>query len=102
MYPKCLLLFAFLAILGCYANDEIKDFLSNSGSQNLETNFVSEEIEVRHIPSLPDHLLAELGVRTMGARLRIRSAATQWLQVAYYYCLSFVKAFYLFTFSLAR
>ena len=102
MYPKCLLHFAFLAILGCYANDEIKGFLSNSGFQNLETNFVSEEIEVRHIPSLPDHLLAELGVRTMGARLRIRSAATQWLQVAYYYCLSFVKAFYLFTFSLAR
>ena len=49
MYPKCLLLFAFLAILGCYANDEIKDFLSNSGFQNLETNFVSEEIEVRPI-----------------------------------------------------
>ena len=30
--------------------------------------------------SLPDHLLIDLGVRTIGARLRLRPAAGQWVQ----------------------
>ena len=29
---------------------------------------------------MPDHLLVELGVRTIGSRLRIRSAASHWLE----------------------
>ena len=40
---------------------------------------MEEEIEVRQIPSLPDQVLADLGVRTVGARLRLRSAASQWV-----------------------
>ena len=29
---------------------------------------------------MPDHLLIDLGVRTIGARLRLRPAAGQWVQ----------------------
>ena len=32
---------------------------------------VYQEVEVRQIPAMPDHLLVELGVRTIGSRLRI-------------------------------
>ena len=40
---------------------------------------MKEEIEIRQIPSLSDQVLADLGVRTVGARLRLRSAASQWV-----------------------
>ena len=57
---------------------------------------MEEEIEVRQIPSLPD--LADLGVRTVGARLRLRSAASQWVpnQVISFLSLeiSFVQIFF--------
>ena len=57
----------------------ISDFLEDQGLQHLAPAFISEEIEVRQIPSIPDNYLVELGVRTMGARLRLRSAAAAWL-----------------------
>ena len=59
--------------------DGIVDFLEDQGLQELSAGFVSEEIEVRHLPSIPDNLLAQLGIRTMVARLNLRSAATTWL-----------------------
>lgn len=59
---------------------------------------MEEEIEVRQIPSLPDQVLADLGVRTVGARLRLRSAASQWVpnQVISFLSLeiSFVQIFF--------
>ena len=59
---------------------------------------MEEEIEVRQIPSLPDPVLAVLGVRTVGARLRLRSAASQWVpnQVISFLSLeiSFVQIFF--------
>ena len=59
---------------------------------------MEEEIEVRQIPSLPDQVLADLGVRTVGARLRLRSAASQWVpnQVIFFLSLeiSFVQIFF--------
>ena len=62
-----------------FVEDDIVDFLEDQGLQELSAGFVSEEIEVRHLPSIPDNLLAQLGIRTMVARLNLRSAATAWL-----------------------
>ena len=59
--------------------DDIVNFLEDQGLQELSAGFVSEEIEVWQVPSIPDNFLAQLGVTTMGARLRLRSAATAWL-----------------------
>ena len=81
MYYYYQLLFLFL--VSGYAIDDVARFLHDQGLDHLSPNFLAEEIEVRQIPSMPDPFLLELGVRlrTMGARLRIRSAANQWLQV---------------------
>ena len=79
MYSTGMLL--SILVIGCSAiSNETSRFLSGNGLGNLEPTFVDQEIEVRQIPALPDHLLVELGVRTIGARLRIRSAASHWLQ----------------------
>ena len=59
--------------------DDIVDFLEDQGLQELSAGFVSEEIEVSQLPSMPDDFLVQLGITTMGARLRLRSAATAWL-----------------------
>ena len=72
-----------LLLIGSYhlasVEDGIVNFLEDQGLQELSAGFVSEEIEVRHLPSILDNLLAQLGIRTMGARLNLRSAATTWL-----------------------
>ena len=78
MYPNRMLPLAFVLIIGCNAvGDEISRFLEEHGMRNLTTNFVNQEVEVKQIPTMPDHDLLTLGVRTIGARLRIRSAARQ-------------------------
>ena len=59
--------------------DGIVDFLEDQGLQELSAGFVSEEIEVSQLPAMPDDFLVRLGITTMGARLRLRSAATAWL-----------------------
>ena len=46
----------------------------------MKLRFVDQKVEVRQIPAMPDHLLVELGLRTIGSRLRIRSAASHWLE----------------------
>ena len=78
---KMVLSLLFLVILACdgVRRDEITNFLRDQGFQNLTETFVSEEIEVRHVNRLTDQNLMDLGVRTMGARLRLRSAATAWV-----------------------
>lgn len=86
MYPPVILT---LLVLGSLAVDDqdLSKFLDQNGFTDLTPEFVHQEIEVRQIPRMPDNLLVDLGVRTIGARLRIRSAASQWLQPQVFYCL---------------
>ena len=62
-----------------FVEDDLLDFLEDQGLQELSAGFVSEEIEVSQLPSMPDDFLVRLGITTMGGRLRLRSAATAWL-----------------------
>ena len=96
-------------VVSCHAAfEETSRFLTDNGLGHVSQQFVEEEIEVRQIPSLPDQVLADLGVRTVGARLRLRSAASQWVpnQVISILSLeiSFVQIFFqirLFPFSIS-
>ena len=57
---------------------DIENFLRANGCENLVPGFIAEEIEVRQIAQLSDQDLISLGVRTIGARLRLRSAVASW------------------------
>ena len=57
---------------------DIENFLRANGCENLVPGFIAEEIEVRQIAQLSDQDLISLGVRTIDARLRLRSAAASW------------------------
>ena len=57
---------------------DIENFLRANGCENLVPGFIAEEIEVRQIAQLSDQDLVSLGVQTIGARLRLRSAAASW------------------------
>ena len=63
----------------------VAKFLSDQGLQNLAETFIAEEIEVTQIPKISDQDLIKLGVRTIGARMRIRSAATVWVEPKVYF-----------------
>ena len=80
MWSKGMLLCILIVYCNAVVNEETSRFLNENGFGNLEPTFLDEEIEVRQIPRMPDNLLVDLGVRTIGARLRIRSAAGQWVQ----------------------
>ena len=54
---------------------DIENFLRANGCEELVPWFIVEEIEVRQIPQISDQDLLSLGVRTIGARLHLRSAA---------------------------
>ena len=83
IFKTKMVIFLFLLLFGSShltsVEDDIVNFLKDQGLQELSAGFVSEEIEVRHLPSIPDNLLEQLGITTMGARLNLRSAATAWL-----------------------
>ena len=80
MYHHKLYLLLVILVVSCHAAfEETSRFLTDNGFGHVSQQFVEEEIEVRQIPSLPDQVLADLGVRTVGARLRLRSAASQWV-----------------------
>ena len=69
-----LYLLLVILVVSCHAAfEETSRFLTDNGFGHVSQQFVEEEIEVRQIPSLPDPVLAVLGVRTVGARLRLRS-----------------------------
>ena len=70
---------------------DIKNFLCANGCEELAPWFIAEEIEVRQIPQISNQDLLSLGVRTIGARLRLRSAAASWepTQVILFSCLTF-------------
>ena len=99
MYHHKLYLLLVILVVSCHAAfEETSRFLTDNGFGHVSQQFVEEEIEVRQIPSLPDQVLADLGVRTVGARLRLRSAASQWVpnQVISFLSLeiSFVQIFF--------
>ena len=78
---KQLYLFFALLVVSCHAAfNETSRFLAENGFGHVSKQFVLEEIEVRQIAGLPDEILVALGVRTVGARLRLRSVASQWIQ----------------------
>ena len=83
IFKTNMVILLFLLIFGtshlASVEDDIVNFLEDQGLQELSAGFVSEEIEVWQLPSIPDNFLVQLGVTTMGARLRLRSAATTWL-----------------------
>ena len=56
----------------------IENFLRANGCENLVPGFMAEEIEVRQIAQLSDQDLLSLGVRTICARLCLRSAVASW------------------------
>ena len=67
--------------MSCHAAfNETSRFLAENGFSHVSEQFVLEELEVRQIIGLPDEILAALGVKTVGARLRLRSVASQWIQ----------------------
>ena len=81
MYKQSYLFFALL--VSCHtAYNETSKFLAENGFGHVSEQFVCEEIEVRQIAGLPDEILVALGVRlrTVGARLRLRSLTSQWVQ----------------------
>ena len=79
MHKQLYLFFALL--VSCHAAyNETSKFLAENGFGHVSEQFVCEEIEVRQIAGLPDEILVALGVRTVGARLRLRSLASQWVQ----------------------
>ena len=83
IFKTNMVIFLFLLLFGTSrlssVEDDIVKFLEDQGLEELSADFVSEEIEVWQLPSIPDDFLVQLGVTTMGARLRLRSAATTWL-----------------------
>ena len=60
-------------------NDQLGQFLTDNGLGHLKESFVEQEVEVRQLVGMSDQNLMELGVRTISARMRIRSAATNWV-----------------------
>ena len=70
---------ALLLLLGALNNHcNIRNFLRTHECEELAPAFIAEEIEVRQIAQLSNEDLLSLGVRTIGARLRLRSAAASW------------------------
>ena len=72
MYKQLYLFFALLVVSCHAAYNETSRFLAENGFGHVSEQFVLEEIEVRQIAGLPDEILVALGVRTVGARLRLR------------------------------
>ena len=69
---------------------DIENFLHANGCEELAPEFIAEEIEVRQINQMSDQDLLSLGVRTIGARLCLRSAAASW-EPPQVYLFSFLK-----------
>jgi hypothetical protein len=74
-----LALFCMVASLPSAGYEEETAFLSSVGLGHLALAFQEEEIEIHPISRLDDLSLRTLGVTTMGARMRLRDAATSWL-----------------------
>ena len=78
MYHHMLYLLLMILLDSCNAaHNETSRFLNDNSFGHVSQRF--EDIEVKQIPSLPDQVLVDLGVRSVGARLRLRSTASQWV-----------------------
>jgi hypothetical protein len=71
-----LVLFLALGITATGSRDyrEEAQFLTSNGLQHLITKFFEEEISMIMMPQLTDEMLRELGITTIGARIRFRDA----------------------------
>ena len=56
-----------------------KEFFDKAGFHSLSNLFEEEEIEIHHILKLDNNTLRLLGVTTIGARMRIRESAEEWM-----------------------
>ena len=54
-------------------------FLKEQGLEHLIEKFHSEEITINLFPFLSDENLKELGILTIGARIRFRQSAQTWI-----------------------
>ena len=81
IYPNNMFFFLIFLVIsgGGGVNDQLGQFLTDNGLGHLKESFVEQEVEVRQLVGMSDQNLMELGVRTIGARMRIRSAATNWV-----------------------
>merc|ERR1719422_2146215 len=78
MYHHMLYLLLMILLDSCNAaHNETSRFLTDNSFGHVSQRF--EDIEVKQIPSLPDQVLVDLGVGSVGARLRLRSTASQWV-----------------------
>ena len=67
-----------LLAMGLSYHDEI-EFLTEAGFPHLVDSFRSEEIIMRMMHRLSNLELQELGLTTMGARMRFREAVESWV-----------------------
>ena len=58
---------------------EETEFLTNAGFPHLVDNFHNEEIIMRMMTRLTNQEMTELGLTTMGARMRFREAVESWI-----------------------
>jgi hypothetical protein len=58
---------------------EESKFLRQAGFEENIERFKEEEVEIQQIARLHDDALKDLGIRTIGARMRIRDAAETWM-----------------------
>ena len=68
-----------LLAVGLSYHDET-EFLTNAGFPHLVDNFQNEEIIVRMMTRLTNQELTELGLTTLGARMRFREAVESWIE----------------------
>ena len=80
VFSLLLLLLATAGSLPTPGYAEERRFLTTAGFVNLIENFQNEEIEICMVEELTNEDLRELGVHTIGARARLRAAASEWLQ----------------------
>ena len=72
----CLLALGLASSLPAPNYREEEEFLVNCGLGHLVNRFREEEIDLNIMPRLGDDNLRELGLITMGSRIRFRDAAT--------------------------
>ena len=60
--------------------DEEILFLTSVGLENLVENFREEEIFINLFPELTDDNLKELGITTIGRRIKFRNDARNWIK----------------------
>ena len=69
----------FVAAVNSLEYSQEIQFLKDQGLEHLIEKFRSEEITINLFPFLSDDNLKELGILTIGARIRFRQSAQTWI-----------------------